>query len=61
MFLHQYKCDKSRMFFLRTLDQTVTVLLFDKGSMNIDWKLQVKRHDTNGVDEALPKTKINEI
>ena len=61
MFLHQHKCDESRMFFLGTLDQTVTMMLFDKGSINIDSTLKIKRQDANGVDKALPKTKVNEI
>lgn len=36
-------------------------MLFDKGSMNIDWILKIKKQDANGVDEAGPNTRMNEI
>jgi len=61
MFLHQHTRDEARMYFLGTLDQTATVMLFDKGSMNIDYTLKIKRQDANGVDLALPETRMNEI
>lgn len=56
-FLHQDPNDRTRMFLLGQYNQRASVMKFEKRSMNLDWKLEIK--DPDGA--AAPASAMHEI
>ena len=43
---HQDPADNTRLYLIGQWEQKATIMKFSKKNMNLDWKLQIKSHDT---------------